>query len=71
MSLDNRPKKRNEDFLERPDSCGSTPEGEDHNRPQAHGVRFEQLIRIVNLAWPFPFADTPGCGLTVLVRKDT
>lgn len=70
MSLDSIPTRQNEYFLEKPDSCGATPEGEDKDRPQAQETRFEQRVRIINPAWPFTVTGYGVDDFTILVRKD-
>lgn len=70
MSLNSIQIKWNEYFLEQPDSCGTTPEGEGNNRPQAEQASFEQRDRIINQAWLFTVTDHGVHDFTILVRKD-
>lgn len=57
MTIGETQKRLNEYFTEKLTTFGATPKGVDYNGPEAQGIRFAQLVKVIDASQPFTVID--------------
>jgi SAM-dependent methyltransferase len=65
MSINDALNQLNEFYTEKLDTFGATPKGVDYNGPESQEIRFDQLLKICDIASPFSLLDY-GCSYGAL-----